>query len=142
MDRRRTIRKGFTLIEILVVVMIIVMLASLVAPRLFKGLGKTKRDIARSKITVIENGLGQFMLNCGRYPTTEEGLESLRQCPSGLEETWSGPYAKKSDLLDVWNNAYQYDAEGSINVGSYDVYSFGADGESGGEGDNEDIYNE
>lgn len=140
MNRRRGNRKGFTLIEILVVVMIIVLLTSLIAPKMFKGLGKAKRDIAMSKMVILANGIEQFMLNCSRYPTTDEGLEALITPPSDLEESWSGPYVKKSDLLDVWKNPYQYEEEGSVNAGSYDIYSFAADGEVGGEGDSEDIY--
>jgi general secretion pathway protein G len=137
-------RKGFTFIELMVVIMIIGMLAVFVAPRLFKGLGKAKRDIAKSKMALIENGLGRFYYDCGRFPTQDEGLEALLAAPADLEEKWNGAYLKQSNLLDPWDNPYEYIEEGVINVGSYDLISYGADGMDGGEEgtDNEDIYND
>ena len=124
--------------------MIIGMLAVFVAPRLFKGLGKAKRDIAKSKMALIENGLGRFYYDCGRFPTQDEGLEALLAAPADLEEKWNGAYLKQSNLLDPWDNPYEYIEEGVINVGSYDLISYGADGMDGGEEgtDNEDIYND
>jgi general secretion pathway protein G len=136
-------RSAFTLVEILVVVLIISMLAAFVAPKLFKGLGKTKRDIARSKMAIIEDAVGRFYLDCGRYPDQSEGLAALVTAPGGIEQgKWNGPYLKKSELLDPWGNPYGYAAEGSVNEGSYDLISYGADGSAGGEGDNADIVNE
>lgn len=76
------------------------------------------------------------------YPDDSEGLEALVTAPAGLEEKWTGPYLKKSELLDPWNNPYQYRSEGEVNPGSFDIFSFGADGTEGGEGDNADIYND
>ena len=141
MERKR---KGFTIIELLVVVLIITMLVVFVAPRMFKGLGKTKRDIARSKMAIIESALGNFYLDCGRYPTTDEGLEVLIEVPAELEEKWNGPYLKQSHLEDPWKNLYIYEEEGTINVGSFDIISYGSDGEPGGEegSEDEDIFNE
>jgi len=135
-------KNGFTIVELLVVIMIISMLAVFVVPRMFKGLAKTKRDIARSKMALIESAIGRFYLACGRYPDESVGLEELRVQPEGLEEKWNGPYLKQSTLLDPWGNPYVYREEGSINPGSYDLISYGADGTEGGEGDNEDIYND
>jgi len=135
-------RKGFTLVELLVVVLIISMLAVVVVPRVFRGLGKTKRDLARSNMSNIESGIERFMLDCGRYPGDGEGLMVLLESPADVEEKWAGPYIKKSQLADPWGNEYIYVEQGSVNIGSYDVISFGADGVTGGEGDNEDIYNE
>ena len=120
------------------------MLIAFVAPRMYKGLGNTKRDIARSKMAIIESALEIFYIDCGRYPASEEGLEVLLEAPSELEEQWNGPYLKRSSLNDPWENPYIYEEEGSINVGSYDIVSWGADGEPGGlEGsEDEDVFNE
>jgi general secretion pathway protein G len=135
--------RGFTLVEILVVVLIISLLAAFVAPKLFKGLGKTKRDIARSKMAILEDALGRFYLDCQRYPDQSEGLEALLISPSGIEQgKWNGPYLKKSELLDPWGNRYVYVPEGTVNQGSYDLISYGADGAAGGSGENSDIYND
>jgi len=137
-------RKGFTIIEVLTVALIIGMLAVFVVPRMFRGLGKAKRDIARSKMAIIESGLGEFKYNCGRLPDDSEGLEALLEAPGDLEEKWKGPYLKKSNLLDPWENPYIYVEEGMVNPGSFDLISFGADGVEGGEEgtEDEDIYND
>ncbi|MHC5059815.1 MAG: type II secretion system major pseudopilin GspG [Planctomycetota bacterium] len=137
-------RNGFTLLELLVVIVILGMLAAFVAPKLFKSLGRAKRDIARPKMALIENALGKFYYDCGRLPTQDEGLEALLIAPADLEEKWNGSYVKQSELLDPWDNPYQYVEEGVINIGSYDLISFGADGVEGGEEntDNQDIYND
>ena len=134
--------KGFTLVELLVVIAIISLLAVFVAPRMFKGLGKAKSDIAKSKMAIVENALGRFYFDCGRMPSQDEGLDALLTAPADLEEKWAGPYLKRSELLDPWDNPYLYVEEGTINAGSYDLISYGADGQDGGEGDNEDIYND
>lgn len=136
-------RKGFTLVELLVVVLIIGMLATLLAPRMFTGLGQTKAKIARAKMTIIENAVARFQLDCGRLPDESEGgLDALLVAPPDLEEKWNGPYLKKSELEDPWGNMYFYVSEGEYNVGSFDIISFGADGQDGGEGENADIVNE
>ena len=142
MERIRQKRKAFTLVELLVVILIISMLAAFVAPRMFRGLGKAKRDIARAKMAIIEDALARFYIHCGRYPTESEGLEVLLVSPADVEGKWNGPYLKRSDLLDPWDNPYIYIEQGVVNEGSYDLMSFGADGLEGGEGDNEDIVNE
>ena len=134
--------KGFTLVEMLVVVLIISMLAVFIAPKFFTGLGRARKEIARSKMTIIENALGKFYLDCSRLPTQSEGLEALITAPPGLTNKWTTPYLKKSDLLDPWGYPYEYQAEGTVNVGSFDLISRGADGVQGGEGDNEDIVND
>lgn len=136
--------RGFTLVEIMVVVIIIAMLAAFVAPRIFKGMGKTKRTIARAKMATIEDALGRFQLDCGRMPDQSEGLEALLTEPDDLDENkWDGPYLKASDLLDPWDHRYEYVEEGRQNPGMYDLVSYGADGQPGGEADyDEDIYND
>ncbi len=129
--------------ELLVVVLIISMLATILAPRMFKGLGKAKADIARTKMTIIEDSLARFQLDCGHLPSDAEGgLQALLVAPPDLEEKWNGPYLKKSQLLDPWDNPYLYLEEGQINVGSFDLISYGADGQEGGEGENRDIVND
>ena len=134
-------QKGFTLIEVLTVVLIIGMLAAFIVPRIFKNLGKTKRDIARSKMAIIESAIGRFYIDCGRIPADSEGLEALLEAPGDLEEKWNGRYLKESELLDPWKNPYQYFAEGTINIGSYDIVSYGADGTKGGADFDADINN-
>jgi len=139
-DRKR---KAFTLVELLVVVVIISMLATILAPRMFKGLGKAKTDIARANMTNIENALAQFQFDCGRLPDESEGgLEALLIAPPDLEEKWNGAYLKRSQLMDPWDRMYIYISEGEYNPGSFDLVSFGADGQEGGEGENADIIND
>lgn len=142
MRRKKQKCKAFTLVELLVVILIISMLAAFVGRRVFKGLGKAKRDIAKAKMAIIEDALNRFYLDCGRLPDDSEGLDALLIAPSDLEEKWNGPYVKRSELLDPWENSYIYIAEGEYNPGSFDLVSFGADGRDGGEGDNEDIVND
>lgn len=139
MRRRRN--KGFTIIELLAVAMIIALLAVFVVPRAFRGLGKAKHDIAKGKMAIIEQALGRFQYDCGRLPTDSEGLEALITPPQDVEEKWQGPYLKRSEMLDPWDRPYEYIEQGTINVGSYDLISLGADGIEGGEGENEDILN-
>jgi general secretion pathway protein G len=132
-------QKAFTIVELLVVILIISMLAVFVAPRMFRGLGKTKRDIAKAKMAIIEQAVGTFYIDCGRYPDV---LDELIIRPEGLEEKWNGPYCKQSELLDPWENPYVYRPEGEITPGYFDLISYGADGQRGGEGDDADIYND
>lgn len=143
MKRTRQERKGFTLVELLVVVLIIGMLATLLAPRMFQGLGEAKSKIARAKMARIEDGLARFQLDCGRLPDESEGgLEALIVAPPDLEEKWKGAYIKRSELEDPWGNLYIYISEGQYNPGSFDLISFGADGQEGGEEENADVVND
>ena len=135
-------RKGFTLVELLIVITVISLIATIVAPRLFRGLGEAKSKIARAKMAIIEDALLKFYSDCERYPDDSEGLDALIFAPSDLEEKWNGRYLKPSEILDPWDNPYIDVAEGQINPGSFDLISMGADGQEGGEGDNEDIYND
>ena len=132
---------GFTIVELLVVILIISMLAVFVAPRMFRELGKAKSDIARAKMANIESAIGRFFIDCGQYPDL---LDDLLEAPGEFEdeEKWRGPYLKKSELLDPWDEPYIYEEEGEINPGSFDLISYGADGQQGGEGDDKDIFNE
>ncbi len=140
--RRRQARRGFTFIEILVVTIIIGMLAVFIVPNIGKKFGKAKVNIARGKMARVESALEEFRMDCGRYPNDSEGLDALLTPPADLEGKWDGPYAKASELLDPWNNQYVYVADGTVNLGSYDIVSLGADGQPGGDGENADIVNE
>ncbi len=132
--------RGFTLVELLVVILVISMLATFVAPRVFRGLGRAKADIARAKMALIADSLSRFQYDCGRLPDESEGgLDALLVMPADLEGKWNGPYLMKSQLLDPWNNQYVYISEGQVNPGSFDLICLGADGQEGGEGDNADI---
>ena len=135
-------KKGFTVAELLVVIVIISLLAAFVVPKIYTGMAGKKQDIARSKMAIIENAIGMFYIDCERFPTDDEGLEALLSPPADVEEKWSKPYLKKSDLLDPWGNPYAYFEQGEQNIGSYDLTSYGADGQPGGEGNNADIYND
>ena len=127
---------GFTLIEIMVVVVIIGLLAALVAPRLLRQEEKAKVKITKAQIELLGTALDTFRLDVGRYPSSSEGLEALRGQPSGLDK-WDGPYLKKEVPLDPWGKAYEYKSPGEH--GSYDLISYGADGAPGGEGHDQDI---
>src|ERR1700756_1687324 len=98
---------GFTLLELLVVMVIIGLLAGLVAPRYFAQVGKSQVKIARSQIDALEKALDQYRIDLGRYPTTEEGLDSLVSAPLN-EPNWAGPYLKKAVPLDPWGHPYVY----------------------------------
>ena len=142
MKKTKQKNEAFTIMELLVVIMIISMIAVFVAPRMFRGLGKAKKGVAKAKMAIIEGALGMFRNDCGRYPDETEGLDALLVAPADFEEKWNGPYLKKSDLLDPWDNPYIYVEEGEHNPGSFDLISFGEDGQEYGEGDNKDIYND
>jgi general secretion pathway protein G len=139
--RNRKRRTGFTIIEIMVVAVILAMLATFIIPNIGKKFGKAKANIARAKMARVESALEEFRMDCGRYPADSEGLDALMTAPADLEGKWQGPYSKESELLDPWNNRYVYVAEGTVNPGSYDLVSLGADGSEGGEGENADIVN-
>ncbi len=142
MKREKHRRKAFTLIELLVVIVILSMLAAFAAPKFYHYIGKSKMDLAKPRLALVEDALERFAIDCGRYPDDSEGLEVLLVMPDDLEGRWNGPYLKRSLLLDPWENPIIYIAEGEINPGSYDLVSLGADGEDGGEGPNEDVVND
>jgi general secretion pathway protein G len=129
---------GFTLLELLVVIVIIGLLASMVAPRYFDQLGKSNTKIARAQIVALEKALDQYRLDLGHYPTTEEGLNSLFVKPNN-EEKWKGPYLKKAVPADPWGRPYIYKSPGDH--GELDLSTLGADGQPGGSDENGDVGN-
>lgn len=129
---------GFTLIELMIVLFILGLLAALVAPRLMGRVGKAKQKTAQAQIQMLATALDLYHLDVGRYPTEEEGLRSLYAKPESLD-AWSGPYLDKAVPKDPWGRDYVYKCPGEH--GPYDLYSMGADGQPGGEGENADITN-
>jgi len=139
-EQRRTRWKqaqGFTLIELIVVVVILGLLAGLVVPRLFRHVGQAKIATARAQISAFQTALGAYKLDTGKFPTTEEGLQALRTAPSGIRN-WNGPYLPKDIPLDPWGNPYVYKYPGD-HGDEPDVVSNGADGRPGGEGEDADV---
>lgn len=130
---------GFTLLELLVVMVIIGMLAAYVGPRFFSQIGKSEVKAARAQIDGLEKALDQYRLDVGRYPNSEQGLAALMTQPAGVTR-WSGPYLKKAVPDDPWGNPYVYKLP-SEHGGEFDLFSYGKDGQAGGTGEAEDIGN-
>ena len=124
--------RGFTLLELLVVLVIIGLLAGYVGPRFFQQIGKSEVKIARAQIDGLQKSLDQYRLDAGHYPTTEQGLAALRLAPAD-EAHWQGPYLSKQVPKDPWGREYVYRSPGEH--GEYDLYSLGRDGRPGGSGD-------
>lgn len=128
--------RGFTLLELLVVVVIIGLLAGLVAPRYFDSVSKSKSKIAKAQIESLDKALDQYRLDVGGYPTAEQGLAALNTQPSGVAK-WQGPYLKKALPADPWGNDYAYVLQpGALAI---DIISYGADGKPGGTGEAQDV---
>lgn len=137
----RTTRRGFTLIELLVVILILSILAALIVPRVINRTSDAKLAKARSDIASLSTALNSFRYDCDRYPTTEEGLDALRNQP-GEVRGWRGPYLEKALPADPWQNDYVYEYPGSRGDDTYTLFSYGEDGAPGGEGNAADIGNE
>ena len=132
--------RGFTLIEVLVVIVVIAILAAIVGPSLFKNVGDARVSAARTQIETFGTALDAYRLDNGSYPTTQQGLLALWQKPTiDPPANWRAPYLRKAVPKDPWGHDYQYVAPGKVNPASYDLVSFGADGKPGGDGDNADI---
>lgn len=128
---------GFTLLELLVVIVIIGLLAAYVGPKYFAQLGKSEVTIAKAQIEAFEKSLDTFRLDVGRYPTTEEGLAALQVAPATAGAKWNGPYMKKGVPPDPWGHPYQYKAPGS--KAEFEILSLGRDGKPNGTGEDADI---
>lgn len=132
-------QRGFTLVELLVVLVILGLIAAFAAPQVIKYLGSAKTDAAAIQIERLSGILDLYRLEVGSYPSTEEGLEALVERPVDVEN-WNGPYIKKADALtDPWGRPYVYRRPGEH--GDFDLYSLGADGSEGGEGEDRDLTN-
>lgn len=129
---------GFTLLELLVVIVIIGLLAGYVAPRYFSQVGKSEVQVAKAQIDAFEKALDQYRLDNRRYPATDQGLQALVAKPVS-EPNWSGPYLKKAVPADPWGHSYVYKSPGEH--GEFDLLSYGKDGQAGGTGENADITN-
>ncbi|MDP9129453.1 MAG: type II secretion system major pseudopilin GspG [Candidatus Binatota bacterium] len=127
---------GFTLVELIVVVIIIGLLAGLVVPQFIKQEEKATAKAAKAQIELFGTALDTFRLDVGRYPTSQEGMAALMQKPGGVER-WDGPYLRKDLPPDPWGKPYVYKSPGDHGV--YDIISYGADGAPGGDGNNRDI---
>jgi len=131
-------QRGFTLLELLVVIVIIGLLAAFVAPRYFSQVGKSQQQIARAQIDSLEKALVQYRIDTGHYPTQEQGLAALNIQPAG-EPQWRGPYLKKNVPLDPWGSAFVYKIPSGAPDREYDLVSYAKDGQAGGTGENVDI---
>ena len=128
---------GFTLVELLVVMVILVLLASLVAPRVIGYLGSSRTKTAKVQIESLSTSLELYKLDTGRYPDEREGLAALVARP-GSVKNWNGPYLKKDKVPpDPWGHAYHYRYPGQR--GAFDIYTLGADDREGGDGEDQDV---
>ncbi len=130
--------KGFTLLELLVVMVIIGLLAAYVGPRYFAQVGKAEVKTTRAQIDAFEKALDQYRVDVGRYPSSEQGMDALFARPEN-ETKWQGPYLKKKPPADPWGNKYIYKSPGEH--GEFDLLSFGRDGKPGGNDEDADITN-
>ena len=138
---RSAARAGFTLIEVLVVVIVIGLLAGLVGPRILGRVSEAKTATARTQIELLGLALDNYRLDNGSYPTTEQGLAALQEKPARdpAPLNWRGPYLKKAIPADPWGRPYSYASPGERTPSGYDLWTLGRDGEQGGEGDDMDV---
>jgi general secretion pathway protein G len=133
-------RSGFTLIEILVVIVVIAILATLVAPNIFQHVGAAKSATAKSQIEMLGAALDAYRLDNGRYPSTEQGLNALWEKPTiDPPANWRAPYLRKPVPVDPWGRPYVFLFPGQVNTQGYDLLTYGQDGKPGGDGEDADI---
>ena len=133
--RARRASRGFTILEIVIVFILIAGLMAFVGPRLFEQMGKAKSQEAKLRIQDLAGKIEMYRLEVGKYP---ENLQALVRQPSGADK-WAGPYAKETDLKDAWGNDYRYNVPGQGK--NFDLVSLGADAKEGGDGENRDVSN-
>ena len=142
MTLRRTPRAratGFTILELVMVLVLIGVILAMVGPRVFQNLGRANSEVAKSQMATVGGQLELFKLDVGRFPTTQEGLGALVTAPSGASN-WNGPYIKDpKSLKDPWGRDFVYKSPGD--KGAYDLLTLGADGKEGGDGENRDVRN-
>jgi general secretion pathway protein G len=138
---RRALREGFTLIELLVVIIVLGLLAGLVGPRIVGRVSEAKSTTARAQLELLSVALDSYRLDNGAYPTTEQGLQALRERPSRepVPPSWRGPYLRKEVPLDPWGAAYIYRSPGERDATGFDLMTLGSDGKPGGEGEDADV---
>ena len=132
----KTNAQGFTLLELLVVMVIIGLLAGYVGPKYFEQIGKSENKTAKAQVDALGKALDQYRIDTGRYPSSEQGLSALYKKPSN-EPKWSGPYLKKNIPNDPWDRPYIFKSPGEH--GDYDLSTLGKDGQPGGEKESEDV---
>ena len=136
MKSRCILSKGFTLTELLIVLVILGLLAAMVGPVLYQRINPAKQSVARAQIENFMSALDSYFLDVGSFPTSQQGLAALRLRPEGVAK-WNGPYLKKEVPTDPWGNPFVYRSPGRN--GGYEIVALGADGKEGGENDNADI---
>ena len=134
-------RRAFTLIELVVVLVILGLIAGLVAPQILGRVSDAKTTTARTQIEMLSTALDNYRLDAGSYPTTAQGLEALRDRPSRppVPANWRGPYLRRALPADPWGRAYLYRSPGEKNTNAFDLYSLGRDGKLGGEKEDADV---
>ena len=134
-------RRGFTLLELVVVIIVLGLLAGIVAPQIIGRLSDAKSTTAKTQIELLSVALDAYRLDNGSYPTTDQGLAALRERPTRapVPSNWRGPYLRKDVPLDPWGRGYLYRAPGDRNRGGFDLESLGRDGKSGGAGEDADV---
>ena len=133
--------RGFTLIEMMVVITVIAVLAALVSPMVFRNVGDAKRSAAEAQIEILGLALDAYRLDNDYYPSSAQGLDALSRLPAGdpPARNWRGPYLKKAVPLDPWERAYVFRSPGDSSPSGYDLVTLGRDGAPGGEGEDADI---
>jgi general secretion pathway protein G len=136
-------RRAFTLLEIIVVIIVLALLAGLVAPQIFGRVGETRSTTARTQIELLSTALDNYRLDNGGYPTTDQGLQALREKPTRapIPSNWRGPYIRKAVPNDPWGRPYIYKFPGDRNASGFDLSSLGRDGLVGGTGEDSDLSN-
>jgi general secretion pathway protein G len=129
-------QRGFTILEIVIVFILLASIMAYVGPKIFEQMGKAKSGEAKIRIQNLTGQVEIYKLEVGRYP---ENLQALLKQPGGTEGKWAGPYVKEADLKDAWGNDYRFTVPGQGKP--YEITSFGADGKEGGEGENRDVTN-